>query len=111
MLVLVCRGPECGDQRNSAAVHRALVGALPGRVPVGTEVVLRWQSCFGQCQKGPNVLVREMREKEDALLLAFMPTAGEGAALYLAVRPQDTLRIIDEHIVGGRTIDEFKRRG
>jgi len=111
-LVLVCRGPECGDKRNSAAVHRALVGELSsGRLPRTTDVSLKWQSCFGQCQKGVNVMVRELREKEDAFFLSFVPTSGDGAALYHGVRPSEAARIVDEHLIAGRSIDEFKRRG
>jgi (2Fe-2S) ferredoxin len=112
LLVLVCRGPECGDKRDSASVHRALTHELSsGRLPRGIDVSLKWQSCFGQCQKGVNVMVRELRENEDAFFLSFVPGCGDGGALYHAVRPSDAARIVDEHVIGGRPIDEFKRRG
>jgi (2Fe-2S) ferredoxin len=111
MMVLVCRGPECGDKRDSASVHRAIVDELRARVPQGVEVVLKWQSCFGQCQKGPNVMVRQMKEREDALFLALATAGGEGSALYHRVQPSEAPRIIEEHVLGGKVIDEFKRRG
>jgi (2Fe-2S) ferredoxin len=109
--VIVCRGPECGDKRNSAAVHLSLVAELRSRLPGHVECTLRWQSCFGQCQKGVNVMVRELRDKDDSFFLSFVPTPGDGSALYHAVRPGDAARIVDEHVVGGRVIEEFKRRG
>jgi (2Fe-2S) ferredoxin len=112
VLVLVCRGPECGGKRDSASVHSALCSALPGRVPPGTEVLLRWQSCFGQCQKGVNVMVRQLGEREDVLFLTTIAGATPaGGALYHRVVPSEVPRIVDEHVVGGKVIVEFKKRG
>jgi (2Fe-2S) ferredoxin len=108
-LILVCRGPECGDKRNSAGVHAELkrqIGALP---PSNVEVHLDWQSCFGKCARGVNVMVRELRTGEEAMLRALLVT-GQGGTVYNAVKPEEVDRILREHVVGGRVIDEFKRR-
>lgn len=109
MTVLVCRGPECGDKRNSAAVHAEFV-ALLAAPPDGVEVVLDWQSCFGKCQRGVNVLVREVRAGEDAFFRSFLSIA-PGSALYNAVKPSEVERIVREHVLGGRVVVEFKNRG
>ena len=105
-MVLVCRGSECGGKRDSAAIYRRFEEALRG----GGEVALKWQSCFGQCQKGVNVMVRELRPGEDAFFLSFVPAPGKGAVLYQGVQERDVERIVEEHVVGGKVIDEFKRR-
>jgi (2Fe-2S) ferredoxin len=110
MAVIVCRGPDCGDKRNSAAVHAAFVTELRQKVRGGLEVSLRWQSCFGQCQKGPNVLVREVRAGDDPFFLSFLGALGDRGALYHAVRPEDAARIVDEHVIGGRIAADLKRR-
>ncbi len=109
MTVLVCRGPECGDKRNSAAVHAEFLRLLP-LAPPEVEVSLDWQSCFGKCQRGVNVLVREVRAGEDAFFRSFLSVT-PGSALYNAVKPSEVERILREHVYGGKVVVEFKNRG
>lgn len=85
----------------SAELRRAGLGAK--------EVQLAWQSCFGQCRRGVNVLVREMKPGEDAFFISFKP-GGERSALYHGVLPADAGPIVTEHVLGGRVIEEMKRR-
>jgi (2Fe-2S) ferredoxin len=111
--ILVCRGPECGDKRNSAAVHAEFQRVLAEPPPLaqgGVEVQLDWQSCFGKCQRGPNVLVREVRAGDDAFFQSFL-VKDPGSALYNAVKPSEVPRIVAEHVRGGRVVVEFKGRG
>ena len=108
--ILVCRGPDCGDRLHSADVHAALDRELKVCQLGGNEVALGLYSCFGRCKKGVNVLVREVRANENARMFLFMPTAGPGAFLYRAVRPEEARRILEEHIAGGRPLVEWTRR-
>jgi (2Fe-2S) ferredoxin len=108
--ILVCRGPECGDKRRSADVHAALAVALSSCALDGNEAKLDLYSCFGRCQKGVNVLVREVRPGENTRLILMMPTAGVGAFLYHGVVPGEARRIVEEHIAGGRPLIEMTRR-
>jgi len=108
--ILVCRGPECGDRMGSAEIHAAFVEAIRRR-SVEARVELGWQSCFGRCRAAPNVLVRPINPNERRMLIATAPLAGgPGTAFYSGVRPADALRIIDEHVVGGRPIAELMMR-
>src|SRR5262249_6303248 len=106
-LVLVCRGPECGDKRGSSAAYDAFSTELREPKPVDREVRLDWQSCFGQCRKGVNVLVREMRPGEDYRFVSFRP-GGPGSALYHGVQLADVKRIVVEHVVGGAVVDDLR---
>ena len=111
--ILVCRGPECGDKRNSAAVHAEFARLLalpPPLAQSGVEVQLDWQSCFGKCQRGPNVMVRELRAGEDAFFQSFL-VKDPGSALYNMVRPSEVARIVAEHVRQGRVVVELKNRG
>lgn len=108
--ILVCRGPECGDKRHSADVHTEFKREL-ARVPLdGNQVSLDLYSCFGQCQRGPNVLVREILPTDSAMMLKLMPTAGGRATLYHRVAPADVRRIIEEHVAAGRPLVELTQR-
>lgn len=108
--VLVCRGPECGEKRRSAEVHAQLLRCLREAPLQDVEVEIAWQSCFGYCTQGPNVLVRQVLPGENSLRLSMMPTAAPGAVLYHGVRPLDVGRIVQEHLQCGRTIAELARK-
>jgi (2Fe-2S) ferredoxin len=104
--VIVCRGPECGDRRDSVAVHRALARELADR-QLGEAVELGWQSCFGRCTQGPNVLVAECPavERTPRFALAAMPTGRRGcSALYNGCAPGDAAEIIEQHVVRGTLV-------
>lgn len=72
--IRVCRGPECGDRRGSKEIYDELKRAIAAR---GAEarIELTWQSCFGRCTQGVNVLVREVTPDGSVPLAARRPTA------------------------------------
>lgn len=104
--ILVCRGPECGDRRDSAALYSAFEAQLRVRVD-GVPIDLGRHSCFGRCRRGPNVLVREILPSENMAMVRLMPTAGGRAVVYHGVRPEEAGEIIDEHILGGRRLQHL----
>ena len=89
-----------------AAFKRELASCPLG----GNEVTLDLYSCFGKCQRGPNVLVREVLPTDNPMMLRLMPTAGGRASLYHRVLPVEARRILEEHIAAGRPLVEFTKR-
>jgi (2Fe-2S) ferredoxin len=81
-------------------------------------VEIMWQSCFGRCTQGPNVLVREMIDP--TAMRNAPPTLGTGfatppgprgtTALYNHVDPSRVDRIVAEHVVEGRVARELVER-
>lgn len=108
--ILVCRGPDCGEKRNSAAVHAAFAEALAAAPPLPDPVDLGWYSCFGRCRRGPNVLVREVLPNENPMLVRMMPTAGPRAILYHGVRPDEARLVIEEHVRNGKKLQALVDR-
>lgn len=112
--IVICRGPECGDRRGSALLHEVFRSALEAhRARDRAELV--WQSCFGRCTQGPNVLVREISPAPapaPALGTGFAtPPGTRGAtALYNHTDPERVERIVLEHVVGGRIVRELVER-
>ncbi|HSK02448.1 MAG TPA: (2Fe-2S) ferredoxin domain-containing protein [Kofleriaceae bacterium] len=109
--IIICRGPECGDRRGSALLHEVFRSALEAH-QVRDRAELVWQSCFGRCTQGPNVLVREMTAAAapaPALGTGFAtPPGPRGAtALYNHTDPERVERIVTEHVVGGRIVREL----
>jgi (2Fe-2S) ferredoxin len=104
--VIVCRGPECGAKRSSRHVYDALQRVIRD-YGLDDRVTMDWQSCFGRCTQGPNVLVREIVARpggagEPRFLLATAPQARRShSALYNHVTETDAAELIVEHILTG----------
>ncbi len=108
--ILVCRGPECGDKRDSAAIYAAFDAALREAGPLPDPVELGRYSCFGRCRRGPNVLIREILPNENPMLVRLMPTAGPRAVLYHGVLPSEAKYVVDEHLRHGRVVTALVQR-
>jgi (2Fe-2S) ferredoxin len=111
--IVICRGPECGDRRGSAALHDVFRSAIEANA-VRETTELAWQSCFGRCTQGPNVLVREMIAPAPGALggsgLATLPGPRGLTALYNRVDVSRVEPVIIQHVKGGQIIREFIER-
>ena len=90
--VLICTGPRCGGERNSARVrHELRREFVRQRIPVTvreTECL-----CFGLCTHGPNVIIYP------------------DAVVYSGVKPQDVAEIVRRHLVQGQVVERLLYRG
>ncbi|HEY0191969.1 MAG TPA: (2Fe-2S) ferredoxin domain-containing protein [Kofleriaceae bacterium] len=110
---MICRGPECGGRLGSAALHDVCRDALTQHGAT-EHTDLTWQSCFGRCTQGPNILVREI------LPTAPMPTLGSGfatmpgargaTALYNRMDAARVERVVADHIARGQIVREYIER-
>ena len=111
--IVICRGPECGDRHGSAALHDVFLRALDA-YGAQEHTELQWQSCFGRCTQGPNVLVREILNTEAAPALgsgfATLPGPRGTTALYNRVDRQRVVHVVAAHVVGGEIVREYVER-
>ena len=110
--IVVCRGPECGDRRGSAALHEVFRSALEAH-DARERADLVWQSCFGRCTQGPNVLVREVTGEQQPSLgsgFATLPGPRGATALYNRMDVARVERVIVQHVIGGQIVREFIER-
>ncbi len=111
--IVICRGPECGDRRGSAALHDQFRGVIDVR-GAGASVELGWQSCFGRCTQGPNVLVRELVAAEPGAVigmgLATLPGPRGVTALYNRMTEARCEPVVVQHIQGGQIVRDFIER-
>ena len=103
-----CRGRDGGDRRDSASGHAALTRAVAD-AGLGAVCELDWQSCFGRCSQGPNVLVREVVAAPIRRGLADLPQRLGGGpraatALYNHVSPVHAAEIVASHIGRGAVV-------
>jgi (2Fe-2S) ferredoxin len=115
--IIVCRGPECGDRRDSRTVYDAFARELAVR-SLGPRCELAWQSCFGRCSQGPNVLVREVPtqvQPPPRFALADLPPSRGGGprlatALYNRIDPVKVVEVVASHVGQGRVVGRFIER-
>ena len=110
--VVICRGPECGDQRHSAALYEVFRSALDAHA-ARDRAEVSWQSCFGRCTQGPNVLVREIVATEAGGLGSGFATAPAGrgtTALYNRMDSARVERVVVQHVIEGKAVREFIER-
>jgi (2Fe-2S) ferredoxin len=103
--VIVCRGPECGERRGSASLHAEIVKQV-AELGLGAQCELGWQSCFGRCRQGPNVLVTPVTSARPSLLAA-LPMRGPGTALYNFLTRSDVREILLSHVSRGIIVREL----
>jgi (2Fe-2S) ferredoxin len=111
--IVICHGPDCGDRHGSAALHDVFRTQLAAHgAQAHTELV--WQSCFGRCTQGPNVLVREILTGETAPTLgsgfATLPGPRGTTALYNRMDGQRVARVVAAHVIGGKIVREYIER-
>ncbi len=111
--IVICRGPECGDRHGSAALHEVFRTALAAS-GAQEHTELTWQSCFGRCTQGPNVLVREILPGEARPALgsgfATLPGPRGATALYNRVDTQRVVHVVAEHVTRGQVVREYIER-
>jgi (2Fe-2S) ferredoxin len=106
LTVMVCRGPTCGERRNSAALHERLEALVAAR-GAGDRVTLAWETCFGHCLRGPNVLVYDTDEVRSWQAQAGL--AAPSAVLYNRVEVDELERMLDKQLGGGLNMRAFRR--
>lgn len=109
--IVICRGPECGDRRGSAGLHAVFRSSLEARA-ARDRAELVWQSCFGRCTQGPNVLVRELVAEQPTLGTGFatLPGPRGATALYNRMDAARVDRVVQQHVVGGQIVRDLIER-
>lgn len=110
--IVICRGPECGDRRASSELHEIFRSSLEAN-HARENVELVWQSCFGRCTQGPNVLVREIVADAQRGLgtgFATLPGPRGVTALYNRIDAGRVERVVVQHVIGGQVVREFVER-
>ncbi len=103
----VCRGDRCREGGADAvfreaeeAVRRLGEGAERCRLARG--------GCYGLCDRGPNVVLRVGDGDDDPLAPSNYRLLGiAGEYHYAAMTPERLRRVLDEHVAGGRPVQEL----
>lgn len=108
--ILVCDGPSCGVCHGS----EALVEHIDART--SADPVLRGRvevcnlTCFGRCDEGPNMLVRELAEGEEGSREPPIERLEGVRGLYLGMSEAKLDRLLDEHCAADQPIGEWVER-
>lgn len=110
--IVICRGPECGDRRGSAILHDLFRSALEAN-DARAFAEVAWQSCFGRCTQGPNVLVREILTAAPGALgsgFATLPGPRGVTALYNRMDASRVEAVVVQHVKAGQIVREYVER-
>jgi (2Fe-2S) ferredoxin len=106
--ISVCRGPDCrrnGAERVFAAATEAVQGkALQGKCILGRG------GCYGLCHLGPNVVVREERDRpRDIFAQEDFQLMGWPDEVHYGEMTEETVtRVIAEHIGEDRPVEALR---
>ncbi len=114
--ISICRGPECGDRRGATALGAECEKSLD-RHGLRACAEIAWQSCFGHCSQGPNVLVRDMSTQPVQQMMGVISSGFATApgprgitALYNLVDAGRLDTIVSEHVGHRRIVRRFIER-
>lgn len=109
VLVSVCKGSECCD-RGADRLHELLQERVRA-AGLGEGLRVTRGGCWGLCNLGPNVVVRQDAAVEAVERDAFGGDAAfhgkVGEYHYGAVTEAGVRRIVDEHLTGGAPVAEM----
>jgi len=105
--VLVCDGPSCGLCHGSEALVARIEARVESNPALAGRVFVANLTCFGRCDEGPNMLVRELDEGEDGELEPDFEKLEGVRGLYLGMDEARVDRMLDEHCTRGQPIAEW----
>jgi (2Fe-2S) ferredoxin len=109
LLVSICRASEC-SARGADVLHQEIAAGV-SKSGEGGRIAVARGGCWGLCNLGPNVVVRQddaARAVEKSLFGHDATFAGKiGEYHYGACTREIARRIVDEHLLEGRPIREL----
>jgi (2Fe-2S) ferredoxin len=105
--ILVCDGPSCGVCHGSEALVEHIEAKVASSDRLRGRVDLAILTCFGRCDEGPNMLVRELAPGEDGTLEPDFEILLGVRGLYLGMDQAKVDRMLDEHCGDGQPIPEW----
>ncbi|NVB42015.1 NAD(P)H-dependent oxidoreductase subunit E [Pseudenhygromyxa sp. WMMC2535] len=105
--ILVCDGPSCGVCHGSEELVELIEQEAEGSEALRGRVDVVNLTCFGRCDEGPNMLVRELKEGEDGSVEPDFEVLLGTRGLYLGMDEERVRRMLKEHVEGGAAIEEW----
>ncbi|MFO7566666.1 MAG: NAD(P)H-dependent oxidoreductase subunit E [Enhygromyxa sp.] len=105
--ILVCDGPSCGVCHGSEALAEHIEARVSSSDRLRGRVEVAILTCFGRCDEGPNMLVRELADGEDGTVEPDFEALLGVRGLYLGMDQARVDRMLDEHCDGGQPIAEW----
>lgn len=105
--ILICDGPSCGVCLDSEALREHAEARVSSDERLRGRVFVLNLTCFGRCDDGPNLLVRELGDGDDGELEPDIDDIAGVRGLYLGNDRARIDRILDEHCTTGQPLEDF----
>ena len=106
--ISICRGPDC--RRNGA--ERVLAAAREATQAQGLEArcLVARGGCYGLCHLGPNVVVREDRDRPRDMFMQedFQLMGWPDEVHYGEMTPEKIARVIAEHVGQDQPVESLR---
>ena len=106
--LLVCDGPSCGVCLCSENLKEAALARIAGEPALAERLTVFDLTCFGRCDDGPNMMVRELPAGEDREIEPDHDDLQGVRGLYTGVDEGRLTRILDEHVLEDRPLDDVE---
>jgi (2Fe-2S) ferredoxin len=105
--ILICDGPSCGVTHESERLVECAKRHLNERPDLKDRVTVANYTCYGRCEEGPNMFVRQLAAGDDPFEEPDVDILERQRGFYPGVDEAKVVRIADEHCGLGRVIDEW----
>ena len=105
--ILVCDGPSCGLTYESDCLKRRIEERIAANPDLNGRAAAVDFTCFGRCDEGPNMLVREVPEGEDVEVEPDFGALDGVRGFYVGNDEGRVDRLVDEHMGQGKPIEEW----
>jgi (2Fe-2S) ferredoxin len=103
--LLVCDGPSCGVCLGSETLKNRAIARTQSDPALGERLTVLDLTCFGRCDDGPNMMVREVAEGEDPELEPEPEDLDGVQGLYTGVDEGKLDAILDRHVAKDEPLD------
>lgn len=108
--ILVCDGPSCGVCYDGDMLAERMQARAQANPELSDRVFVTRLTCYGRCDEGPNMMVRELGADEEGEEEPDYSALDGQLGLYLGVDEALADRIVDEHCVSGTPIAGLAER-
>jgi (2Fe-2S) ferredoxin len=96
--------------RESERLVELLQRTIAGREDLRECVVVCSYTCFGRCDDGPNTFVHELAPGEDGSSEPAVDVLERERGFYPGMDEARVLRVLEEHVAGGRVVEDLVDR-
>lgn len=103
----VCDGPSCGVTHESERLVACLQREIERRPDLRDRVAVNIYTCFGRCEDGPNMFVRQAASADDLYSDPDPEVLETERGFYPGMDEQKIVRVLEHHCGRGEAVEDL----